>query len=880
MKALMGKILCILMSFAIAFVSMPIVCAEDNETQIIETETLFEYADALSEIVEEQKDLKNHDKTNQCSTNRVLIGASDVKSINFDAVSPETILFNEDGDMAVLQFSMDTQAKQCIDYYSNYPGIDYAEMDGIVEIQSLPERIVYSSSENLRNAVLSWGVDSSHVYDYVQNLLMQNIGVEHQVTVAVIDSGIDLTHNYLKDKITSGGYDFAYGDSEPNDADGHGTHVSGIIVDCVGDLNVKILPLKALDDEGRGSNSQIINAIKYATNQKVDVINMSLGGDKGHVFSSSLDNAIKSAISAGIMVCIAAGNEFQNTSGTCPAHMSEPMVISAINVNDNFADFSNYGSSVDFAAPGVNIYNTYIKNSFATLSGTSMATPHVSGFAAVLRARYPKQVYPEFKPSTFEQGMRNLCDDLGPAGRDNYYGYGKINFNNCIFAKAHSEGDWQIFKDSTCTSTGIKIKKCTYCNDITSKDTIAVKAHEYQTIETAPTCTVDGRVAKVCRNCGRTEVLSVTPASHKTGTGKTENYVYPSCTSVGGYDTVYYCTVCGAEVSRTHVSLDKMAHSVVEDKGYEATCTRDGLTDGSHCSVCQTVVVPQTVIPMKEHVYSEKIIENNIEPTCSSEGSYDCVYYCTSCGKELSRTHISVAKTQHTLVNDLGYDATCTSEGLSDGIHCSVCGQILTEPQVIPAFGHQESEWIVTVPATSENEGIRVKKCQICGEIIESESIAKLQDKIVAANDSSVVIDDENSIIYGFTHGINDETSLESYVCAQGNDAKIVFQPSQNGYGTGSVISLVKNGEVMKSYTVVIFGDSNGDGNVDEIDLFLLDLYNSMLYMPEDNSPEFSAMDCTRDGMVDEIDLFTVDMAVGFIGEIDQVNGGINIYKN
>ena len=98
--------------------------------------------------------------------------------------------------------------------------------------------------------------------------------------------------------------------------------------------------------------------------------------------------------------------------------------------------------------------------------------------------------------------------------------------------------------------------------------------------------------------------------------------------------------------------------------------------------------------------------------------------------------------------------------------------------------------------------------------------------------------------------------------------------------GTGSVISLVKNGEVMKSYTVVIFGDSNGDGIVDEIDLFLLDLYNSMLYMPEDNSPEFSAMDCTRDGMVDEIDLFTVDMAVGFIGEIDQVNGGINIYKH
>lgn len=149
---------------------------------------------------------------------------------------------------------------------------------------------------------------------------------------------------------------------------------------------------------------------------------------------------------------------------------------------------------------------------------------------------------------------------------------------------------------------------------------------------------------------------------------------------------------------------------------------------------------------------------------------------------------------------------------------------------------------------------------------------------LIAREGTDAVVDEENGIIYGLTGGLNSYEDIHDFVCAVGEGAEIDFVPSDFGTGTGSVVNLKKNGEILKSYTVVFFADANGDCVVDESDIVLIDLYNSMILMPQENTPEFLAMDCTRDSVVDESDFFIVDMVICLLGEIDQVNGGIVLY--
>jgi subtilisin family serine protease len=174
----------------------------------------------------------------------------------------------------------------------------------------------------------------------------------------------------------------------PDDENGHGTHVAGIIGgknNTIGVLGVAsgatLVSLRVLDDTGEGTLSSIVQALSYInTNGKPgDVVNLSLGEDST---SSILKQQVQNTSSRGIYFAIAAGNEADRASSYSPANASglNIFTISAVDSLDRFASFSNYGNDVvDYAAPGVHILSTFFNNRYAYLSGTSMAAPHVAG---------------------------------------------------------------------------------------------------------------------------------------------------------------------------------------------------------------------------------------------------------------------------------------------------------------------------------------------------------------------------------------------------------------------------------------------------------------------------------------------------------------------
>ncbi|TVR12432.1 MAG: S8 family peptidase, partial [Balneolaceae bacterium] len=205
----------------------------------------------------------------------------------------------------------------------------------------------------------------------------------------VLDTGIQLNHPDLNVDASRGFTAFSSGpDSRSaDDLNGHGTHVAGTIGGYNGILGVASgvvqVPVKVLDRRGSGSVSGVIAGVDYvaANANEGDVANMSLGGGA----SDALDAAVVNAANQGILFAIAAGNSGALASNSSPARVNHPntWTIAATDVNDNFASFSNYGPPTSFAAPGVAVNSTWINSGYRSISGTSMAAPHVAGILLV-----------------------------------------------------------------------------------------------------------------------------------------------------------------------------------------------------------------------------------------------------------------------------------------------------------------------------------------------------------------------------------------------------------------------------------------------------------------------------------------------------------------
>ncbi|MFC3960224.1 S8 family serine peptidase [Halovivax cerinus] len=269
-----------------------------------------------------------------------------------------------------------------IDRLERQPGIEYAERNETWHAFSQPNDPQFGSqyAPQLVNADTAWDTEMGSM----------------DVTIAVVDQGVDYTHPDLQARFQgTEGYDFVDNDSDPapvTNSENHGTHVGGCAAattdngdGTAGISNCRLISGRALGSGGSGSMSDIADAIQWAADQGADVVNMSLGGGGA---SQTGRQAINYAYENGTLPIAAAGNDY-GSPVSYPAAYDNCVAVSAIDENENIANFSNYGPEINVASPGVDVLAPVPGGGYTTMSGTSMACPVASGVAALGKSAHP-----------------------------------------------------------------------------------------------------------------------------------------------------------------------------------------------------------------------------------------------------------------------------------------------------------------------------------------------------------------------------------------------------------------------------------------------------------------------------------------------------------
>ncbi len=340
------------------------------------------------------------------------------------------------------------------------PAIEYVQPNYIRHAVAVPNDTLYPQMWALTN---------------VQAANAWNVATGNGVLVAVIDTGVALTHPDLQGNIYSkpgeiagngldddgngfiddvNGWDFANNDNNPSDGHGHGSHVAGTIA-AVGNNNrgviglayqSRILPIKGLSDSGSGYDADLANAILYAVNNGAKVINNSWGGGG---YSPLFEDVVNYAHANNVVVVSAAGNDNQNACAFTPANVENSITVAAVGPTDVKASYSNFGVKVDVAAPGgsnlgqisEDILSTVPTGAFSwapvvtgpngeeyrSIAGTSMAAPHVAALAALIL-----QLHPTWTPEQVRQVIRQSSNDSSTPGFDPQSGYGRINAQQAV----------------------------------------------------------------------------------------------------------------------------------------------------------------------------------------------------------------------------------------------------------------------------------------------------------------------------------------------------------------------------------------------------------------------------------------------------------------
>ena len=346
-----------------------------------------------------------------------IVGAT-VQKINATYGSTTLEIFPGTTNVYLLRLPAGSGVTETVKQMANDPRLLYAE----------PNFFSQSPEGGARHR--AWG--ASDVAPTSDEYATQALGLEsaHRISqgentkVAVLDTGAQLDHPALVDNFEDAGrYDFVEGDKNPSDRPvgkdtdcdgvkdemvGHGTHVAGIV--DITAPEAKIMPLRVLDTEGYGNVFTIAKAVYFAQHNGADVINLSLGSPSR---SRLLQEVIQDATANGVLVAAAAGNsnslvaEYPAAGNGVVASADGLVAVTSVNMYDQKSDFANYGKWVDIAAPGESIRSAFPVSKYAYWSGTSMATPFVSGQAALIHA-----VYGSLDPAGVEERMRSSARPL------------------------------------------------------------------------------------------------------------------------------------------------------------------------------------------------------------------------------------------------------------------------------------------------------------------------------------------------------------------------------------------------------------------------------------------------------------------------------------
>ena len=332
--------------------------------------------------------------TRPYQTKRIVVNSTDADTTN-------AIATVKGDNVTILQYDTEENARN---------GAGLNEIKGFT---AEPDYVYVSNS-------LSWGTERIKAPSYYNSYS----GKQSDLTVAVIDSGLDSSNSCFRNKVVSG-YDFYRGDNDPDDENGHGTHVASTVAYVtLGFGKIKIMPLKTADSSGSSYSTLINAAAKYATDHGAKVINLSMGGYHDDTYQRQ---GIEYAISHGVTVVAAAGNDNVDISKKffSPACINGVVTVAAVADNNQKAKFSNYGNGIiDIAAPGVKIGGAARGGGTVTMNGTSMASPHIAGVLALIRSANPN-----YSSTDAINAMKSSASNLGSSA---YYGAGIPNLENLV----------------------------------------------------------------------------------------------------------------------------------------------------------------------------------------------------------------------------------------------------------------------------------------------------------------------------------------------------------------------------------------------------------------------------------------------------------------
>ncbi|MEL4304521.1 S8 family serine peptidase [Methanococcoides sp. LMO-2] len=377
-------------------------------------------------------------------------GVSEEKIANINARNGAKVKYTSQyAGFKVLKIPENSNAQKMANLYSKNPNVEYAELNCIATTCMVPNDKYYKYQWHLDNSAYG-GINIEDAWD---------TSTGSGVVVAVLDTGIAY-EDYLNFKVAPDlantnfvdGYDIINGDTHPNDDEGHGTHVTGTIAQSTNNnlgtagvaYGCSIMPVKVLDSGGSGSYTQIANGIYWATNNGAQVISMSLGGSSS---STTLKNALEYAYNNGVTIICAAGNEYERGNlPSYPAAYDEYCIaVGATRYDETRSYYSNTGPYLDIAAPGGDLTVNQNRDRYSdgvlqqTFSegnptdfgyyfyqGTSMATPHVAGVAALVisNAEANGKI---LTPDEVREAIESTAKDLGAPGLDNEYGWGLVD---------------------------------------------------------------------------------------------------------------------------------------------------------------------------------------------------------------------------------------------------------------------------------------------------------------------------------------------------------------------------------------------------------------------------------------------------------------------
>jgi PKD repeat protein len=318
-------------------------------------------------------------------------------------------------DLGVINAKSIKLAENKIQELTKSPGVIRIDIDDIIKLdtpinfKSIPQSPQF----------IPWGVERLDAKSLASLVITK-------VNIAIMDTGIDLAHPDLKDNIV-GGVNIINPGSPPIDMNGHGTHIAGILAAADNEIGVlgvapkaSLYAVKVFNDIGNpqpiASVSDIIAGLEWCIRNNIQAVNMSFSS---YIDNKSLQDAIANTIKAGVMLVASAGNN-GSSKPTYPASYPGVISVCATDAKDNRTNWSNSGPDIDLSAPGVDIPSTYINGGYALLSGTDIATPHVTGTLALALAA-------KIKLTDVEKALFDKADDLGDRGKDDLYGYGLVN---------------------------------------------------------------------------------------------------------------------------------------------------------------------------------------------------------------------------------------------------------------------------------------------------------------------------------------------------------------------------------------------------------------------------------------------------------------------